>query len=71
MRFVFALKLPVFLATCAFCAKIVHTSVYSEAMQQEIPTSFVFPDAYFANRTDRFPVVYGLNGYSANNTSMF
>ena len=71
MRFVFALILPVFLASCAFCAKIVHTSVYSEAMQQEIPTSFVFPDAYFANRTDRFPVVYGLNGYSANNTSMF
>ena len=70
MRYVFALVLAC-LASCAFAAKIVHTNVYSESMQKELPVSFVFPEDYYASRTDRFAVVYNLAGYGADVMSQF
>ena len=50
----------------AQAARVDTVSIYSAAMQREIPALVITPDSYAASDTSRYPTVYLLHGYSGD-----
>ncbi len=64
----------ILLALCAsgvFAAETIYTKVYSEANGKRLPVSMIIPDAYHADKTARFPVMYILTGRGSDTKSLF
>ena len=54
------------LSLTAQAARVDTVSIYSAAMQRDIPALVITPDSYAASDTSRYPTVYLLHGYSGD-----